>query len=1090
MAEIDGVKVKIEGDASSLKSALNESKTALAGLGLDTGKLSSLLGAAGLGAAVAVAGKALIDLGRKAMECQREFIQAEVQQIRFNAAVAASSKITAQGQKVLEDLAGAYAKLSGEDDDAILGMEAMLIATGRTTEEIQKMLPAALGLATATGVDLNTALDQLNKTFSGTAERLAQTTPELKDLTEEELSNGRAVDVMLEKYGELSTALAGSGKVSVENYKTALGNLHEAIGQGVERQIRPMRDAIAEVVQKWADAIAKHEQYIAALKKTKDGTASVNDELIVQQEILGNLQAVYNSSKYDPMVSKEELAVLDQAIKEQQTLIASIQNKKTAEDTAAAAKTQQSKEDAKAAALQAEKDKDRAAITGMYFRELQKISREQKAGILTTEQAETARVSALRAEIDALDEMIAKYGMSDPAGATIKLRDAEVSRLGVIMQTARATEEQGKADKKAAEEAERLMRIDSARMEGAARSRAAYYAALEAEAQEAFDNEQALLEEQNAAETEANTGRIELFARGNIALNRLMLANYELYLQEKARFDKGYSEEYINSLEELAAFEEGFNARTNEAIASENAAAAEEETRRREKAAQAKIAEEKRLMEVDSARWEAAARGYSKYYFDKEKADKEVASKEIDRLVAQSTEITDRYMAGLEERKEFEREFNERRDGEFADAAAQSTEEETTRREEAIKRFHSTYKEMESSLTASIENERDARRKALLSSLLEEVKAAYAAGKSQEETRKKVAEAISKYDISKEIRDQYSQIVTASEWSTKKQIEYLEGLKLLVADTSEEFRMLNDMIDKLRENDAADIAAEKMQAFTGTFSMVTSTISQAIGAMQSYFRATVEAEKKAIQAQLDEMKNSFSETATQMQIMYDALDEMGATQQATEMETAKDKADDLDKYSKLELAQLYSLYATAADLGKKETAQTIQEAITRVQAQEAAENELKKLEYDAALQSWNLQVLSAAAQAAQASLNAYSSTAAIPMVGTTLAPFAAAAAAGFGLVQLASVQAAKPTKLDTGGIVRARDDTSVTVGRGTGEVMFGTSALGDPMMKGFADMIAARINSQPIVVQLALDGKVIAESTVLRINNGQVRLKR
>ena len=48
---------------------------------------------------------------------------------------------------------------------------------------------------------------------------------------------------------------------------------------------------------------------------------------------------------------------------------------------------------------------------------------------------------------------------------------------------------------------------------------------------------------------------------------------------------------------------------------------------------------------------------------------------------------------------------------------------------------------------------------------------------------------------------------------------------------------------------------------------------------------------------------------------------------------------------------------------------------------------------------------------------------------------------------------------------RQRDDTSVTVGRGTGEVLLGTSALGDPLVNGIADKIAARIGGQPIVVE-------------------------
>jgi uncharacterized membrane protein YdcZ (DUF606 family) len=189
------------------------------------------------------------------------------------------------------------------------------------------------------------------------------------------------------------------------------------------------------------------------------------------------------------------------------------------------------------------------------------------------------------------------------------------------------------------------------------------------------------------------------------------------------------------------------------------------------------------------------------------------------------------------------------------------------------------------------------------------------------------------------------------------------------------------------------------------------------------------------------------------------------------------------------MEQLASLYATAIEMGDSQTAAEITAAQARVKAEKDAAEEIKQIKYQAAVAEWNMKLMSTTASAAQAVMDAFNSLISIPVVGPVLAPIAATAAGAFGIIQIAAVAEAKP-KLDTGGVIRARDDTSVTVGRGTGEVLLGTSALGDPLVAGIADKIAARIGGQPIIVRLVCDGKTLAEVTAQQFNDGRVRLKR
>ena len=191
--------------------------------------------------------------------------------------------------------------------------------------------------------------------------------------------------------------------------------------------------------------------------------------------------------------------------------------------------------------------------------------------------------------------------------------------------------------------------------------------------------------------------------------------------------------------------------------------------------------------------------------------------------------------------------------------------------------------------------------------------------------------------------------------------------------------------------------------------------------------------------------------------------------------------------------QLASLYATAIEMGDSQTAAEITAAQARVKAEKDAAEEIKQIKYQAAVAEWNMKLMATTASAAQAVMDTFKSLASNP-VTLPFAPIAAAAAAAFGVVQVAAVAEARP-KLDTGGVIRAREETPFAVGKGTGEIMFGTSSLGDPLMQGFADLVAARVSRSPgasqlLPVQIVLDGRVVAESTVKLIDDGQVRFRK
>lgn len=216
--EIDELSVKITGDSTSLQSAMNQAIDAMGKLGIGTSTLTGLLGAAGLAGAFKIA----YDAASKMVQAFRDD---ETAQLKYNAALAASVAITAQGKKALDEYVPVFASLSGIAEADTQAQIARLAAYGRTDAQIKTMMQTALGMSTVLGMDLNTALTQLNMTFSGTIGRLGQQIPAMKDLTEAQLRNGAGVKLLNEKYGEFSGTLKNSTDVSIKNFENAWSDL-------------------------------------------------------------------------------------------------------------------------------------------------------------------------------------------------------------------------------------------------------------------------------------------------------------------------------------------------------------------------------------------------------------------------------------------------------------------------------------------------------------------------------------------------------------------------------------------------------------------------------------------------------------------------------------------------------------------------------------------------------------------------------------------------------------------------------------------------------------------------------------------------
>lgn len=140
----------------------------------------------------------------------------------------------------LKSYAGELQSIGEIGDESLLPMMANLAASGRTQSEIQGIMSAALE-ASATGfIDMQSAVQALNGSYEGSVGSLGKLLPSLKNLTEEELKSGKAIEAVKNAYGGMSQATAN---VDVQ-LSNSWGDLKEKLGGLFAKIVVPLQKGL------------------------------------------------------------------------------------------------------------------------------------------------------------------------------------------------------------------------------------------------------------------------------------------------------------------------------------------------------------------------------------------------------------------------------------------------------------------------------------------------------------------------------------------------------------------------------------------------------------------------------------------------------------------------------------------------------------------------------------------------------------------------------------------------------------------------------------------------------------------------------
>lgn len=168
------------------------------------------------------------------------YAEAERSLNALKAAIDISPKVDTSALESLTGFASQLQGMAGISDDTTISLSAMLISTGRTAEETIDILKLAADYSAATGRAYQSSVEQINKTFGGAARELGQYFPELKDLTEEQMAAGGAIDVLKEKFGGFTEKMAGSASTSINKFNETWGDMKEALGEAIMPTIQPV----------------------------------------------------------------------------------------------------------------------------------------------------------------------------------------------------------------------------------------------------------------------------------------------------------------------------------------------------------------------------------------------------------------------------------------------------------------------------------------------------------------------------------------------------------------------------------------------------------------------------------------------------------------------------------------------------------------------------------------------------------------------------------------------------------------------------------------------------------------------------------
>jgi hypothetical protein len=189
--------------------------------GMRRGFTAIATAAAAAGAAVAAA----LTIGARAAMVQEDAVNS------MNQSLANAGRFSQQASIDMQNFASELQKTTRIGDEQTLSLLALAGTFTKTNKETRDLTKAAVELSAATGMDLNSAIQNLGRTMTGELGRLGQQVPALRGLSKEALQSGEAIRTVSNLFSGSAAAAATTFSGRLEQMRNSFGDMLEEIGK-------------------------------------------------------------------------------------------------------------------------------------------------------------------------------------------------------------------------------------------------------------------------------------------------------------------------------------------------------------------------------------------------------------------------------------------------------------------------------------------------------------------------------------------------------------------------------------------------------------------------------------------------------------------------------------------------------------------------------------------------------------------------------------------------------------------------------------------------------------------------------------------
>ena len=154
-------------------------------------------------------------------------------QVRLSGAIRRAGEDVGSTLAMLNEYSNSLVETGKASGDTVVALITQAKSVGLATDKIEALISASLDLSAVTGKSLNEAFGSLLATYKGQARALGDQASLVLDLTDAQLRNGKAVEVIGRAYKGASDEGLATFEGQANRTKNALDELKQALGEVV-----------------------------------------------------------------------------------------------------------------------------------------------------------------------------------------------------------------------------------------------------------------------------------------------------------------------------------------------------------------------------------------------------------------------------------------------------------------------------------------------------------------------------------------------------------------------------------------------------------------------------------------------------------------------------------------------------------------------------------------------------------------------------------------------------------------------------------------------------------------------------------------